>query len=205
MNSILSKTLDIVEATLEFVGFLGDTCIVFTSAIPGTAAPCQIPATTAQIVIFITITVLKALIGISETLYDIIVEGQNDAFEDERQQVTLANVDIVHGNLLSVFNLAQQLKLLFGGVLDALPSNNGENDETQRRLASNCEDAINGVCTNITKVSCKDPNFLCDGTSKNWNYVAFLKYGENSTISPLCFRTVQACFYWLIMNSPLSY
>ncbi len=58
---------------------------------------------------------MKALIGLSETLYDIIVEGQNDKFEDERQQVTLANVDIVHGNLLSVFNLAQQLKLLFGG------------------------------------------------------------------------------------------
>ena len=59
VNSILSKTLDIVEAALQFAGFISETCVVYTSAISGTAAPCKIPATTVQIVIFITITIWK--------------------------------------------------------------------------------------------------------------------------------------------------
>ena len=103
---------------------------------------------------------------------------------DKRSHVSMLISSI---NVISLINLAQRLKVLLGGVLVAMPTNDGEDDETRRRLTAVCEDADNGACTDDTKVSCEDPKFLCGGTNNNWNYVAFLKLGENSTVSPICF------------------
>ena len=162
-------------------------CLVLVSAIPGTATPCAIPLTTTAIVLLISQAVITIILAISEALYTFLVDNQNLKFEREQHQVTFENIGILHANMISNFKLGTQIKLLLGGVLDAMPTNDGEGDETRRRLTDHCEDAINGICNNDTTVSCEDPQYLCNGFSTNWNYVAFLKFGEKSIVSPIRF------------------
>jgi hypothetical protein len=203
-NKILEKVLNSLNLKKEIADTASATCLLLVSCIPGTAAPCTVPTSLLKTVLTVLRYVLIVVVAISTILYGTLVEGQNDRFERQRQEYTLANVNILHDNLISNFKLGQQLKLLLGGVLEAMPSNDGEEDETRRRLAVDCEDAINGECTDPTKVSCEDPKYLCDGFSTNWNYVAFLKFGERIQLSALSvFRNVQACLFLFIMNSSL--
>lgn len=156
-------------------------------------------------ILAITRYVLLLASVLSGFLYQFIVVGQNNKHERQRQEYTLANVDIVHGNIIANFNLAQQLKLLLGGVLEAMPSNNGEDDETRRRLAAGCEDPVNdNECSDPNSVSCTDQQYLCDG-SVNWNYVALLKFGENSTVSPNFTSNCQSVFSLTHHEFSLSY
>ncbi|KAL3786294.1 hypothetical protein ACHAW5_001907 [Stephanodiscus triporus] len=174
-NFILEKALFAIGVTLEFIGDQDGLCITFVSAVPGTASACKVPLYISKQILRALFIVVYLALDISTKVYEELVDGQNGGFEEERQEVTRFNVGIVHDNVISLFNLAQQLKVLLGGVLVAMPSNDGEDDETRRRLTADCEDAINGKCNDYTKVSCEDPKFLCGGTNTNWNYVAFLK------------------------------
>jgi hypothetical protein len=186
------ETLDFLLKQSEMIFDMCDTLI---SAFPGTSFPCaQVGFVVNTILNLAKYNVIVSLQG-AEGTHDDLVNGQNDNFELQRQEVTLFNVGILHDNVISLFSLAQQLKLILGGVMEALPSDNGEDDETRRRLAVDCEDAIDGACINYNKVSCKDPKYLCNGFSINWNFVAFLKFGENSTVSLLCFLIYPSVLY----------
>jgi hypothetical protein len=114
--------------------------------------------------------------------YKQIVESKNGEFENDRIQSIYENINTIHGNIIQTFNLGQQLKVQLGGVLEGL-ANNDEDDVTRRRLEGNCDDRPGDItCTNV---SCQDPKKLCDGFSVNWNYVAFLKFGEISSVKLL--------------------
>ena len=192
-NTILAKSMDRIDNILNTLNVFKDVCLGFISASPGTSTPCTSFTIGSRNFWYIILEVLRISLQVSEEKYDEIVVGQNDDFEAQRQEVTLANVEIIHSNIISNFNLAQQLKLLLGGVLEAMPSN--EDDETQRRLSVlDCEDAINDVCKNKTKVSCEDPKFLCGGFSINWHYVAYLKFGEISKINAIYFLNCPSMF-----------
>jgi hypothetical protein len=163
-----------------------ETCDTLISAIPGTSAACEVSFVVTLSTLFYIKLALTIAYVLSDTLYGLVVERQDARFERERQEVTLFNVNIIHDNMISNFNLGQQLKLLLGGVLDAMPTNDSEDDETRRRLTVDCK------CTNDTQVSCDDPKFLCDNFSVNWNYVAFLKSGEKSIVGQICFSICQS-------------
>ncbi|KAL3784268.1 hypothetical protein ACHAW5_005992, partial [Stephanodiscus triporus] len=176
VNLALSKSLDFMKIAKSYIESSRALCLLTVTAIPGTASPCAVAVTTADYVLIALMVVVIIALLVSEPLYTFLVDSQNDKFERERQGVTLSNVDIIHANIISNFNLGKQLKLILGGVLEAMPSNDGEDDETRRRLSVDCEDAIDDTCMDETKVSCEDPKYLCDGFSINWNYVAFLKF-----------------------------
>jgi hypothetical protein len=169
---MVGKIFDIIDIAEK-------NCKTLISAFPGSSAGCTVPLTFFQGILKKIKFVLAIAAALSVGIFETVVDTQNSKFERERQQVTLENVNTIHDNLISNFNLGQQLKLLLGGVLEALPSGDSENDETRRRLSVDCEDADEyRICKNSTKVSCEDPKYLCNGFSINWNYVAFLKFGE---------------------------
>ncbi|KAL3768372.1 hypothetical protein ACHAW5_005210 [Stephanodiscus triporus] len=175
-NVILRSGLRTLSSILSQINIAQKACTITISAIPGSSGACTLPLVIAYSTLDLIKNILEVAVTISEVTYELVVESQNNKFERQRQEYTLANIKILHGNVISNFNLAQQLRLLLGGVLEALPNKDGEDDETRRRLSDDCEDAIDDACTDYTKVSCEDPQFLCDGTSINWNYVAFLKF-----------------------------
>ena len=95
-----------------------ETCDALISAIPGTSAACEVSFVVTLSTLFYIKLALTIAYVLSDTLYGLVVERQDARFERERQEVTLFNVNIIHDNMISNFNLGQQLKLLLGGVLD---------------------------------------------------------------------------------------
>ncbi len=153
-NKALTKAVDVLVSISNKIDIASKTCNTLISAFPGSSAPCTVPFVISLTLLDILKWVFIIASVLSQGIYDLVVDGQNNRFEEQRKEYTYDNVNIVHDNVISNFKLGQQLKLLLGGVLEALPSNGGKDDETQRRLAVDCKDADKMVFALITPKFC---------------------------------------------------
>ena len=85
-----------LELIIEYIDDSEGLCISFVSAFPGTATACTLPLFITKKIFKIVFIVLFIALDVSKKLYEELAEGQNAEFEEERQEVTRINVDIIH-------------------------------------------------------------------------------------------------------------
>ena len=123
-------------------------------------------------------------LDLSEVLYAELVDERDDEFRGEKINDVHANVITVNGNVISIFNTVEHLRVLLGGIQDGLADDEGEK---KRRLQSiDCISTVNGYTLQCNKPSCEDPSRLCDG-SVNYKYIYNLKYGKFTRFSIIFF------------------
>ena len=151
-----------------------DICSAIAEGIPGAGLNCIIPKLSEDIIGHIAYAISLSL-DLSEVLYAELVDERDDEFRGEKINDVHANVITVNGNVISIFNTVEHLRVLLGGIQDGLADDEGE---TKRRLQLiDCISTANGYTLQCNKPSCEDESRLCDG-SVNYKYISHQKFGK---------------------------
>ncbi|KAL9191170.1 hypothetical protein ACHAXT_000876, partial [Thalassiosira profunda] len=180
LNFAFRKILQIIEFARGLTKGAKSLCSVVPDPTDISKTVCMAPAVTFEFSFELVAFGINQALDLSEKLYSEIVGGQGSAFESNRQDVINRNVATNHGNIITVFQATQQLKVMLGEVAESLAELD-EDEEERRRLQENCvstkdeffpkQDKFTRECS---QVSCEDPTRICDGTF-NFPYVAYLK------------------------------
>jgi hypothetical protein len=180
VNFALRKTIETVQFLIESLKSGFDFCIaVSDGGVISTGAACtpfQMFLMYSQVIAYATTLSLD----LSEALYAELVDERDDEFRGEKINDVHANVITVNGNVISIFNTVEHLRVLLGGIQDGLADDEGE---TNRRLQLiDCISTANGYTLQCNKPSCEDPTRLCDG-SFNYKHISQLKFGKFTRFS----------------------
>mmetsp|Transcript_2549 Transcript_2549/g.3954 ORF Transcript_2549/g.3954 Transcript_2549/m.3954 type:complete len:1065 (-) Transcript_2549:183-3377(-) len=170
-NFALQKVLDTVVFVTDQLSGVKELCNIFISCIPGTSAPCTIPAVTSISISAGLKFAAQIALDLSGQIYDEVVGGQNGNFGADRSNSIYDNVITNHGNIITTFAATQQLKVMLGEISEGLAK---DEDEEGRRLLSDCVSTSDGYQSPCDKVSCEDITRICDG-SFNFRHIAYLR------------------------------
>jgi hypothetical protein len=174
VNYALRKSIETSAFVVEQINEYNDVCEKIAEAIPGGKVPC-LAFTIAKAIAASIIYAITLSLDLSEVLYAELVDERDDEFRGEKINDVHANVITVNGNVISIFNTVEHLRVLLGGIQDGLADDEGEKN---RRLQSiDCISTVNGYTLQCNKPSCEDPIRLCDG-SFNYMYISQLKSGK---------------------------
>jgi hypothetical protein len=161
------------------VEFAYDFCSGGVEGIPGAGVAC-LPFKITQMLLEGLVFAITLSLDLSEVLYAELVDERDDEFRGEKINDVHANVITVNGNVISIFNTVEHLRVLLGGIQDGLADDEGE---TNRRLQLiDCISTANGYTLQCNKPSCEDPTRLCDG-SFNYKHISQLKFGKFTRFS----------------------
>uniref|UniRef100_A0A7S4M8E9 Uncharacterized protein n=1 Tax=Odontella aurita TaxID=265563 RepID=A0A7S4M8E9_9STRA len=175
LNAGLEAAIEIYEYAQSVSSGAAVLCTISISCVPGSSAPCTVPAQTVKFSFDLLVKITKQVVSISKKIFDVVVDGQNFRFAGDRQKAIYENVITNHGNIITTFHATQQLKVMLGEISDGIAELAEEEEEQRRRMMENgCKSTADGYTNPCDKVSCEDPTRFCDG-SFNFEYVAFLR------------------------------
>jgi hypothetical protein len=170
----LRKSIEIIDYIVQSLDTGFDICTAVAAGIPGAGTACAPQKIAMEIANGFIFAIHQAL-DLSEVLYAELVDERDDEFRGEKINDVHANLITVNGNVISIFNTVEHLRVLLGGIQDGLA---GDEGETNRRLQStDCTSTANGYTLQCNKPSCEDPTRLCDG-SVNYQHISELKFGK---------------------------
>ena len=173
VNYALRKSIEIIDFIVQSLDTSSDVCEYVAAPFLATGM-CVAPKIAEEIANGIIYAISLSL-DLSEVLYAELVDERDDEFRGEKINDVHANVITVNGNVISIFNTVEHLRVLLGGIQDGLADDEGEKN---RRLQSiDCISTVNGYTLQCNKPSCEDPIRLCDG-SFNYMYISQLKSGK---------------------------
>lgn len=175
----MRKSIEIIDFIVENLDEAYDVCMSAAEGVPGAGALCIPPKIASGIAKGINYAISLSL-DLSEVLYAELVDERDNEFRGEKINDVHANVITVHGNVISILNTVEHLRVLLGGIQDGLADDEGE---TNRRLQSiDCTSTVNGYTLQCNKPSCEDQTQLCDG-SVNYMHISQLKGGKFTRFS----------------------
>lgn len=178
VNYALRKSIEIIDFIVQSLDAGFDVCEAV--ALPVLATAVCIPHKIAMNIANGFIYAITLSLDLSEVLYAELVDERDDEFRGEKINDVHANVITVNGNVISIFNTVEHLRVLLGGIQDGLANDEGE---TNRRLQSiDCISTANGYTLQCNKPSCEDQKRLCDG-SVNYMHISQEKYGKFTRFS----------------------